>query len=282
MSMKLSNLGLQAFHHCALTLNVTEAAMKLGITQSALSQRLASLESDLEVTLFIRDPKGLILTAEGERLLRFTQSSVGLEDELLQALKGNRHELGGPVRIAGFSSILRSMIIPTLAPFFRRHPKVHGDFQSYEVFELPKVLATGRADLVILDYELGKKGIIQESIGVEEYVVIESVKYQSPQDVYLDNGPHDNATESFFQFQSKEQPYRRSFMGDVYGIIEGVEEGLGRAVMSKHLVSKNKKVKILKGFRPYKRPIVLHYYERSFYPELINRTINELKENLKT
>lgn len=274
--MKLSNLGLMAFHQCALSLNVTEAAGKLGITQSALSQRLAALESELEVTLFIRDPKGLVLTQEGARLLRFTQSAEGLENEVLDELKGGK-ELGGGIRIAGFSSVLRSMIIPSLSPFLRKHPKVHVDFQSFEMQELPKVLATGRADFIILDYEMNKKGILQENLGFEEYVVIESAKYKSPEDVYLDNGPEDNATESFFHFQKKSLPYRRSFMGDVYGIIEGVEEGLGRAVMSRHLVEDNKRVKILKGYKAYKRPVTLHYFERAFYPKLFQ----EIAKNLK-
>lgn len=274
--MKLSNLGLMAFHQCALNLNVTEAAGKLGITQSALSQRLAALEAELEVTLFIRDPKGLILTSEGEKLLRFTQSSEGLENELLSELRGGK-ELGGAVRIAGFSSVMRSLIIPSLGSFLRNNPKVHVDFQSYEMIELPKVLVTGRADFIVLDYELNKKGIHQEHLGFEEYVVIESAKYKSPQDVYLDHGHHDNATESYFQFQGMNVPYRRSFMGDVYGIIDGVESGLGRAVMSKHLVLNNKKIKILKGFKSYKRPVTLHYYERPFYPKLFEM----VKENLK-
>ncbi len=278
--MKLSHLGLTAFHECARTLNMTEAARQLGLTQSALSQRLAQLEDEVSSTLFIRDSKGLILTETGERLLRFTEMNAGLEDELLRDLKGKKGELAGNLRIAGFSSIMRSKIIPTLSPLLRKNPEIHLSFQSYEMSELPAVLSSSRADFVILDYEMNKRGIGQDIIGFEEYVVIESSKYDSPADIYLDHGPRDNATESFFSAQGKIPPYRRSFMGDVYGIIEGVEEGLGRAVMSRHLVEGNRKIKILRGFKSYKRPITLHYFERPFETELARKVREELMKSI--
>ncbi len=278
--MKLSHLGLTAFHECARTLNMTEASRQLGLTQSALSQRLAQLEDEVSSTLFIRDSKGLILTESGERLLRFTEMNAGLEDELLRDLKGKKGELAGNLQIAGFSSIMRSMIIPAMAPLLRKNPAIHLSFQSYEMSELPSVLSSSRADYVITDYEMNKRGIGQEILGYEEYVVIESAKFTSPDDIYLDHGPRDNATESFFSAQGRIPPYRRSFMGDVYGIIEGVEEGLGRAVMSKHLVEGNRKVKIIRGFKTYKRPITLHYYERPFETELARRVREELKKSI--
>lgn len=278
--MKLSHLGLSAFSESAKTLNMTDAARNLGITQSALSQRLAQLEDDLETTLFFRDTKGLVLTETGERLLRFTETNRGLEEELLQDLKGGKGELAGNIRIAGFSSIMRSLIIPSLSPMLRKFPSVNLSFQSHDVSDLPNILSSSRADFIILDFVMNKRGIAQEILTQEEYVVIESVKYKSPPDIYLDHGPQDSATEMFFTYQGKHQPYRRSFMGDVYGIILGVEEGLGRAVMSRHLVEKNPKVRMLRGFKPYKRPVTLHYYERAFYPELFQRVRNEILRSI--
>lgn len=51
--MKINNLGLKAFHQVSLRLNMTFAAEELGLTQSALSQRISALEDDLETTLFV-------------------------------------------------------------------------------------------------------------------------------------------------------------------------------------------------------------------------------------
>lgn len=275
--MKISNLGLQAFAQTALNLNITQAAKELGLTQSALSQRIALLESELEVTLFIREPRGLKLTEAGERLLRFSSLNQKMEEELLSEFKGNKEELAGSFRLAGYSSVLRSVLIPALAGFLRKNPKVHIDFQSYEMFELPDILSTARADVIVMDYAWNKKGISEAEIGTEEFVVIESAKHNSAPDVYLDHGPLDNATEDFFKHQARgPKNFRRSFMGDVYGIIDGVELGLGRAVMSRHLIGDNRLIRVVSGYNKYKRPVTMHYFEQPYYSRLMTKILEEL------
>lgn len=267
--MKLASHQLDAFFETARLQSFSRAAEALAVTQSALSQRISNLEKDLEVSLFVRDPSGPVLTTAGEALLRHCQVARSLEDEVLGQLKSSQGQLRGSVRMAGFSSVLRSMVIPALAPFLRSHPLVHCEFSSHEVVDLPDLLRCGEADFVILDYHLQKKGVAEHLLGHEEYVVIESTKFEAPEDLYLDHGPHDNATESYFQAQANApKTWRRSFMGDVYGIINGVELGLGRAVMSRHLIEGNNKVRILKGFKKYQRPITLNYFEQPYYSKL--------------
>ena len=278
MYMKISNLGLQAFIQTAKNLNITMAAKELGLTQSALSQRIALLEFELEVTLFIREPRGLKLTEAGERLLRFSLLNQKIEEELLLELKGSITELAGTIRIGGYSSVLRSVIIPTLAPFLQKHPKVQVYFQSYEMGDLENVLKTGNADIICMDYKWEKKGINAQVLGHEEFVVIESKKHSPQEDLYLDHGPDDNATIDFFRHQTKAPKFlRRSFMGDVYGIIDGVELGLGRAVMSKHLIVDNKLLTIVKKYQSTKRPVTMYYFEQPYYSRLMKEIIEILE-----
>ncbi len=275
--MKITSHQLDAFFQTAKLKSFSKAANSLGVTQSALSQRVAHLENDLEVTLFIRDSAGPQLTQAGEMLLRYCQVSDSLEQEVLGRLKSSSEQISGMARVAGFSSILRSVILPTLAPFLRENKSVHCEFRTYEVKDLYEVLKNAEADFVILDYELGRKGIVEHVLGQEEYVVIESAKYSSPTDIYLDHGPHDHATEAFFQKQpNAPQNYQRSFMGDVYGIINGVELGLGRAVMSKHLIVNNKKVKMVRGYKRFVRNITLNYFEQPYYSKLHHELVGQL------
>jgi hypothetical protein len=65
--------------------------------------------------------------------------------------------------------------------------------------------------------------------------------------------------------------YRRSYMGEVYGIITGVEQGLGRAVMSRHLLRGNPKIKILKG---YKR-----YFQQPYYSRLHAEVVRQFERH---
>jgi len=278
MSMKLSHLALQAFNQTASTLNVTLAAKQLGLTQSALSQRIASLEAELGVTLFIREARGLKLTEAGERLLRFALLNQKFEEEMLLELTGGANELAGTIRIGAYSSILRSIIIPSLTPFLLKNPKVSIYFQSYEINELEDVLKTASADIIITDYTWEKKGIIKRVIGQEEYVVIEGKKNQSTKDLFLDHGASDDTTEIFFRNQNhRPKFYRRTFMGDVYGIIDGVESGLGRAVMSKHLIHKNRNIKVLTNFQKMKRPVIMYYFEQPYYSQLMTKVLDEVE-----
>lgn len=283
MDMKLPSHQVSAFIELAKCQSFSKAAQNLAVTQSALSQRIANLEADLETALFIRGPAGLVLTSAGEVLLRYCQTAQSLEEEVLKTLKSSSTKFAGTFRVAGFSSVMRSVIIPSLAPFLRQNPGVICEFSSYEVMDLYEVLRSSRADVVVLDYHLSKNGIIEHTLGQEEYVVIESKNYESPTDLYLDHGPHDNATESFFNFQSTTpKSYRRSFMGDVYAIINGVEEGLGRAVMSKHLLKNNKKIKTLKTHKKYFRDVTLNYFEQPFYSALHQEMVRQICKNAKT
>ena len=278
--MKMSSLQLEAFLQTAKLRSFSRAATALSVTPSALSQRISNLEAELETTLFIRDPSGPLLTSTGEQLLRYCQVMDSLEQEVLSDLKSSIGKLAGSIRVAAFSSVLRSVIIPSLAGFLRANPMVHCEFQSDEMTQLPSVLKTAEADFVILDYPLKKSGILEHVLGKEEYVVIESAKFDSPEDLYLDHGPDDNATELFFREQPRAPvKIRRSFMGDVYGIIDGVERGLGRAVMSRHLAEGNPRLKMLKGYRSYHRTVTLHYFEQPYYSRLHQEVVRQLEKN---
>src|SRR6476661_642944 len=115
--VSLSSINLDAFLACAQTGNFTRASEKLHITQSALSQRVQNLEAELETSLFIRDRAGIRLTEQGTELLRYCQSRTAIENEVVDRIKGaSSTELSGVIRIGGFSSIMRSIILPALAP----------------------------------------------------------------------------------------------------------------------------------------------------------------------
>jgi DNA-binding transcriptional LysR family regulator len=272
--MNLNSNYIQAFYEVAKTGSFSKAAENLFITQSAVSQRIRSLENDLETSLIIRDRASISLTETGNKLLDYAKNLSNLENEFMGKLT-DEQGLNGVIKICAYSSILRSIIIPKLSKLLRDNPNVQIQFISQEMDNIPAFLKSARADFIILDYHLNKDSLIETVIDLEEYVVIESIKYNCPKDIYLDHGPNDNATESFFKAQGKKEfKLRRTFMGDVYGILDGVKQGFGRAVMSKHLVDKN--FKIIKGYKKYKRDITLHYQKSLFYTELQKAVINEL------
>lgn len=278
MTMSLPSLYLDAFLAVAKTEGFSSAAKQLNITQSALSQRIKNLEDELGLTLFIRTPMGANLTEPGERLLRYCQTRDSMEEELIQDLNVSKSfEITGTLKIAGYSSILRSVLIPALHPLLKKHPNILCEFICSSMPNLPGLLQRAEVDFIVMDYRLEKANLQTAVIGQEKYVAIESKKASDRNDIFLDNDSDDRATEVFFKTQGgKAHKYRRSYFDDCYGIIDGVALGLGRAVMPAHLISNNTDIKIIKGHKSYSVDVVLHYYQQPFYSKLHQAVIKAL------
>ncbi|WP_353391027.1 LysR family transcriptional regulator [Ruegeria sp. HU-ET01832] len=97
------------------------AAKEFGLTQAAVSQRIANLEAWLGRTLFVREARGVSLTVEGESYLPLVQDS-------LQALERNTEDLFGKapreLRVAGLSSNIHALVVPAIPRFQQMRPKV--------------------------------------------------------------------------------------------------------------------------------------------------------------
>ncbi|WP_170600264.1 LysR family transcriptional regulator [Ruegeria arenilitoris] len=97
------------------------AAREFGLTQAAVSQRIANLESWLGRSLFVREARGVSLTVEGESYLPLVQDS-------LRALERNTEDLFGTapraLRVAGLSSHIQALVLPSLGAFRALRPEV--------------------------------------------------------------------------------------------------------------------------------------------------------------
>lgn len=278
MLMSLPSANLDAFLAVAKAEGFSSAAKLLSVTQSALSQRIKNLEDELGLTLFIRTPLGANLTEHGERLLRYCQTRDSLEEELIQDLGvANQTKLAGTVKIASYSSVLRSVLIPALTPLLKKNPGILCEFICAGMPELPGLLQRAAVDFIVMDYRLEKANWMAIEIGKEKYVAIESKTGSERNDIFLDNDREDLATEKFLKTQGdKVQKFRRSYFDDCYGIIDGVALGLGRAVIPAHLVTKNADIKLSKTSKPYSVDVVLHYFQQPFYSKLHQAVIDSL------
>ena len=279
--MAIPSLQIEAFLALARQGSFSRAAKALHVTQSALSQRIAALESGLEQTFFLRDRNGAKLTNSGQEFLRFAQAREAMEEEALQALsKRGGSGYSGVIRIGLYSSIARSVVLPSLAPFLRANPSVECSFLCRSMNELPQLLARAEADIIILDRIWERESIERRHLGEEKYVLIEAVDAKARPLTFLDNDSDDLATEIFFSHQKEKAPaYRRAFHHDCYGIIDAVSAGLGTAVMSRHLLRGRKGIRISKSYRPVNFPVTLHFYRQAFTTKLQNAVIAQLERH---
>lgn len=278
--MILDSHQCEAFYVLTGTLNFTAAAKKLLITQSALSQRIQLLEEHLQTRLFIRDRNNLRLTEQGRKFLQFVKTRKSLEDTFLADFgQSPKKTLGGSISIGAYSTVLRSVILPVLSSISRENPETTIHFIKEEIGNLPTLMRNGTIDLMILDREWTFEGIKAVAIGEEQNVLIQAKKHLPPPNTYLDNNFDDDTT---FRFLNKpKETIKRVFLDDCYGIIDGVEQGMGRAVMAYHLVKSNQAIKVLKSDRQMTNPVVLHYFENPYRLPLHQVAIDALTTKSK-
>jgi DNA-binding transcriptional LysR family regulator len=277
-TMGLNSNYLEAFYVCAQTGHFTKAADKLHITQSALSQRIKNLEDDLSVTLIIRDRSGIRLTEQGEELLRYCQTKEQMESQLLGKIKDVQgNQLSGVIRIGGYSSVMRSVILPVLGNLIKDNPGLRLLTVTRELHELRAMLKSGEIDFMILNEKLDQENLVTQLLGYEENVLVKKKGAAVPA-VYLDHDEEDKTTLQYLNKRSA-KGIERHYLDDIYGIIEGVKLGMGYAVIPRHLIENQKDIEICDNGRVMKTPVVLHNYEQPIYSSLHKAVTSGLGAN---
>lgn len=115
---------LKVFCFVAKNKSITLAAEELFISQPAVSQCIKQLEESLGGILFVRTPKGMLLTQEGEVL--YAYAAQGYEYMRLGETKFK--ELltldAGEIRIGASDMTLRFFLLSHIEHFHRLHPKI--------------------------------------------------------------------------------------------------------------------------------------------------------------
>lgn len=119
--------ALQVFVTAARAGNMTRAAERLHLTVSALSHQVRLLESRLGRTLFVRGPRGLKTTAEGEALLQRVGPHLDAIDAALQPLRVRRDCV---LSISALPTLASSWLMPRLARFVESHPDYEFNLDS--------------------------------------------------------------------------------------------------------------------------------------------------------
>lgn len=118
----------RSFEAAARTLSFTAAADEIGMTQSAVSQQIKSLETRLRVQLFQRLPRGLALTDAGRKLLPEVEAALAM---LVVATETHlAPKPANTLTIAASISMIEWVISPNLPAFLADHPGIKVGFQA--------------------------------------------------------------------------------------------------------------------------------------------------------
>ena len=109
----------RVFQEVARMGNISAAAQNLFISQSAVSQSIKQLEEQLQVRLFSRSTRGVVLTSEGKLLLDYVSHGLGLIPVSYTHLIGKRRGRACPHRLFcghqfgnGFQNMIGRFLVP--------------------------------------------------------------------------------------------------------------------------------------------------------------------------
>ncbi|QBK04226.1 LysR family transcriptional regulator [Hylemonella gracilis] len=163
---------LRYFNALASSLNFTRAAERLHVTQSTLSHQIKQLEQELDVLLFDRAAKRVVLTEAGEAFLHHATLALQEIDRGLGALRENPGEVEGELRIGATHTFNLGFIPDCIASFQRRYAQTRVMVDELAADVIAQRLQQGTLDLGIA-YRPTVPGPLQfEPLYHEEMVLV--------------------------------------------------------------------------------------------------------------
>ncbi|MGW2824978.1 LysR substrate-binding domain-containing protein [Streptomyces sp. NPDC001443] len=138
---------LRTFLAVAQTLSFTQAARRLGLRQSTVSQHVRRLEDAAGRTLFTRDTHSVELTEDGEAMLGFARRILEVHEQATTFFAGTR--LRGRLRFGASEDFVLTRLPEILEGFRHDHPEVDLELTVELSGTLHEQLTAGKLDLVL-------------------------------------------------------------------------------------------------------------------------------------
>lgn len=136
---------LRVFHAVAEAGSFTRAGDTLNLSQSAVSRQVGALEDSLQVPLFHRHARGLVLTEQGEILLGTVREILAKLNMAEARVIESRERPGGPLRITTTIAFGSIWLTPRLKTFLEHYPEI----------EVSLVLTDEELDLSMREADIG-------------------------------------------------------------------------------------------------------------------------------
>jgi DNA-binding transcriptional LysR family regulator len=252
----------------ALEGSFKKAAQSLYISQPAVSFQIQTLEKQLNVPLFNRTNRKVILTEEGQTILIYANRILSLCDEACRAMQDLQNLQGGTL-IVGASQTTGTYLMPRLIGLFRqKYPQVSVQLQVHSTRRISWGVANGQINLAVIGGEvpLELKNTLQVTAYAEDELALilpkshPFSKFTSIQkeDLYrlrfialdkqstirkvIDKVLHKNGIDSTrFKIEME--------LNSVEAIKNAVQSGLGASFVSVSAISKELELGILQGVK---------------------------------
>jgi LysR family glycine cleavage system transcriptional activator len=195
--MRLPPLNaLRVFIAAAEHLSLTRAATSLHLTQSAVSRQIQTLEAFYGIPLFVRQARGLSLTAEGAVLLGPVREAFRLLHEASETLMVRQSDL----RVRCPPTMAMRWLLPNLPDFQARYPAFTVHLISQLQHDMPFNRAECDLALIGMDHDDPGPGLVAERLSRELLVPVCAPA--------LLNGPHPLREPNDLAYRTLLHPWR--------------------------------------------------------------------------
>jgi DNA-binding transcriptional LysR family regulator len=170
--------------------NISNVAKEVHLTQSALSQQIQRLESDLGKKLLIRSNQGVELTSNGKIVFKFAENMLRIHEKMMLELE-EAEKASTIIKIQACSSTADYALPCTLITANAVYPNHHYELSSYASSEILSNVNNNICDIgfscVPKSEIVGNPDLIIEKVGENKIVLVSKNDSIYPEQMSLDN-----------------------------------------------------------------------------------------------
>jgi DNA-binding transcriptional LysR family regulator len=170
---------LRAFVAIAETGTFTAGALRVHVTQAAISMQIRQLESEIGARVFVRAPRHVILTEAGEQLLRRARHILREHDAALDEIAELAGAERGRLRIGSASAMVLTEQLPAILKELRKqHPAAEISVTSGTSEVLVDQIHAGEVDIAFVSHPVDVRGIKTDRLSEDQLVAIASPRHK--------------------------------------------------------------------------------------------------------
>ncbi|APX09215.1 LysR family transcriptional regulator [Vibrio campbellii] len=282
---------LKVFSHVARLGSFTAAANELNTTQSAVSKKIAWLESEVGITLFHRHARAISLTSGGKQYLKLAQTLTEQMDSFESQLRQEQASVSGKLKLSVPSAFSVRLLSAPLNEFLNQHPELSVDVSVSDKFV---DLVEGNVDIAIRAAYLKDSGLKARWLMDNELVYFASPNYldkTKPIHTANDLSKHLCLTYSLsnpsnlWRFSDGNETIKVKVKEQVRSdspemLVQMAKLGQGIAAMPKWMVEQElnngELIQVLTQYQSVKLPMYLVYKDSEYQPQRIRTFIDFL------
>ena len=197
-------------------LNFTKAAEKLAMAQPPLSRQIQDLEAELGAKLFVRKPRALQLTEEGEVFRQYAVRVMELVDKSTEDVRELKKGLQGTLYLASVDGSAPHLLSGWIAGFHKSHPHIQYNLWNGNSDDVTNRIMKGFCDLAVIMEPYNAEGLHGLKVFEEPWVAI------MPADHPLAKEPGDSVSLKKLVDYDLIIPSRQSRLQEIEGWFAGI------------------------------------------------------------